>query len=249
MAPKASVPLKRPLEGLHRSDSLGSLNPQLDNLALSSGIPTPAATPGPVPVHSNTASTSTASLVKDEEGGPDVVQTELGRGKRSKRRYSPEIQVLTPPPPTKKLNKGKGKAKAELGAAGGPGWWFADSNEAERRRNAFMCVLPTPTRRTISHKLTHHACAYSHANAAVFAPVLPSDAPNFLSKTAAATAATSNGIVHPFRNVEHPAAICGGAPGILKDYQLVGLSFLAFMAENGMNCILADECGALLLFV
>ncbi|GJN87261.1 hypothetical protein Rhopal_000209-T1 [Rhodotorula paludigena] len=220
MAPRASLPLKRPLEGLHRSDSLGSLNPQLDNLALSSGIPTPAATPGPVLVHSSTASTSTASLVKDEEGGPDVVQTELGRGKRTKRRYSPEIQVLTPPPPSKKLSKSEGKAKAELGGGGGPGWWFADSNEAERRRNAFI-----------------------HANAAVFAPVLPSDAPTFLSKTAAATAATSNGIIHPFRNVEQPTAICSGAPGILKDYQLVGLSFLAFMAENGMNCILADEMG------
>lgn len=28
----------------------------------------------------------------------------------------------------------------------------------------------------------------------------------------------------------------------MKDYQLAGLSFLAYMWENGQSCILADEC-------
>jgi hypothetical protein len=31
----------------------------------------------------------------------------------------------------------------------------------------------------------------------------------------------------------------------MKDYQLQGLSFLAYMAENGMSAVLADECVSL----
>ena len=42
----------------------------------------------------------------------------------------------------------------------------------------------------------------------------------------------------PYRLLEQPPSIVGGT---LKSYQLTGLSYLAYMHENGVNCILADE--------
>lgn len=42
----------------------------------------------------------------------------------------------------------------------------------------------------------------------------------------------------PYRRLEQPKSIVGGT---MKSYQLEGLSFLAYMYENGQNCILADE--------
>lgn len=44
--------------------------------------------------------------------------------------------------------------------------------------------------------------------------------------------------VVPYRKLEQPKTIQGGT---MKDYQLSGLSFMAYMFENGQNCILADE--------
>lgn len=38
--------------------------------------------------------------------------------------------------------------------------------------------------------------------------------------------------------LKQPAGIQGGT---LKEYQLAGLSFLAYAVENGQNFILADE--------
>jgi SWI/SNF-related matrix-associated actin-dependent regulator of chromatin subfamily A member 5 len=43
----------------------------------------------------------------------------------------------------------------------------------------------------------------------------------------------------PYEKLEQPKLIKGGA--MMKEYQLAGLSFMAYMFENGMNCILADE--------
>ncbi|SCV74235.1 BQ2448_6667 [Microbotryum intermedium] len=52
------------------------------------------------------------------------------------------------------------------------------------------------------------------------------------------------GTVHreavPYRQLSQPETIKGGT---MKAYQLTGLSFLAYMFENGQNCILADEMG------
>jgi SWI/SNF-related matrix-associated actin-dependent regulator of chromatin subfamily A member 5 len=42
----------------------------------------------------------------------------------------------------------------------------------------------------------------------------------------------------PYRRLTQPKTIQGGQ---MKDYQLTGLSFLAWNFENGQNCILADE--------
>ncbi|KAI0784033.1 SNF2 family N-terminal domain-containing protein [Abortiporus biennis] len=45
----------------------------------------------------------------------------------------------------------------------------------------------------------------------------------------------------PFKELEaQPDLIAGG---VMKDYQLHGLSFLVWMYRNGINCILADEMG------
>lgn len=50
-----------------------------------------------------------------------------------------------------------------------------------------------------------------------------------------------DGTVHreaiPYRKLAQPSII----QGQMKDYQLIGLSWMAFMWENGQNCILADE--------
>ncbi|KAJ4481310.1 P-loop containing nucleoside triphosphate hydrolase protein [Lentinula lateritia] len=44
----------------------------------------------------------------------------------------------------------------------------------------------------------------------------------------------------PLHEVEQPKSI-NSSMGCMKDYQIVGLSFLVYMYENGMNCILGDE--------
>ncbi|KAJ3928587.1 MAG: SNF2 family N-terminal domain-containing protein [Lentinula lateritia] len=46
----------------------------------------------------------------------------------------------------------------------------------------------------------------------------------------------------PLHEVEQPKSI-NSSMGCMKDYQIVGLSFLVYMYENGMNCILGDEMG------
>ncbi|KAJ4486561.1 SNF2 family N-terminal domain-containing protein [Lentinula edodes] len=46
----------------------------------------------------------------------------------------------------------------------------------------------------------------------------------------------------PLHEVEQPKSI-NSSMGSMKDYQIVGLSFLVYMYENGMNCILGDEMG------
>ncbi|KAK4058436.1 hypothetical protein OIO90_000595 [Microbotryomycetes sp. JL221] len=46
--------------------------------------------------------------------------------------------------------------------------------------------------------------------------------------------------VMPFKRLSQPKLITGGT---MKEYQLTGLSFMAYMYENGQNCILADEMG------
>jgi len=48
--------------------------------------------------------------------------------------------------------------------------------------------------------------------------------------------------VRPYRSIPQPASLAGGQP-VLKDYQLKGLSWLAYLAENGANSVLADEMG------
>lgn len=45
----------------------------------------------------------------------------------------------------------------------------------------------------------------------------------------------------PFHHIhEQPISVVGG---VMKDYQLHGLSFLVYMYKNGINCILGDEMG------
>lgn len=76
-----------------------------------------------------------------------------------------------------------------------------------------------------------------HAN--VYLPVLPT-----ANKVATLLRDVHPGTVlkeaAPFRRIPQPVGIVAGT---LKEYQLSGLSFLAYMHDNGMNCILADEMG------
>ena len=83
----------------------------------------------------------------------------------------------------------------------------------------------------------------SLANAATFLGVLASGSPNYVSKLLESTTATGPyKVVRPYRSIPQPSSIAGGQP-VLKDYQLKGVSWLAYLAENGGNGILADEMG------
>jgi SNF2 family DNA or RNA helicase len=72
--------------------------------------------------------------------------------------------------------------------------------------------------------------------------MLPGDK-GYFSKLVASTRQASEPLPTtpsvPYRRLEQPSLIAQDA--VMKDYQLSGLSFLAFCAENGINAILADE--------
>ncbi|GAA5924215.1 hypothetical protein JCM10213_004524 [Rhodosporidiobolus nylandii] len=107
-----------------------------------------------------------------------------------------------------------------------PGWWFKDAKELEKRRDAFL-----------------------RAHASLFLSVLPSSKSNHVTKLLPKGAKTSADgeaqyvVAQPYKLLSQPKAIAGGQEGVMKDYQLTGLSFLAYMADNGCSCILADEMG------
>ncbi|KAL0564816.1 hypothetical protein V5O48_017222 [Marasmius crinis-equi] len=47
----------------------------------------------------------------------------------------------------------------------------------------------------------------------------------------------------PYHELEEQPACISRTLGEMKDYQLLGLSFLVYMYRNGMNCLLGDEMG------
>ncbi|THU84851.1 hypothetical protein K435DRAFT_970985 [Dendrothele bispora CBS 962.96] len=47
----------------------------------------------------------------------------------------------------------------------------------------------------------------------------------------------------PFHELEEQPKLINNSTGMMKDYQLYGLSYLVYMYKNGMNCILGDEMG------
>jgi len=71
-----------------------------------------------------------------------------------------------------------------------------------------------------------------------FEPLLPSNS-KFFDRLSAEAKGDHKPI--PRRELEDQPALIKG--GTMKDYQLLGLSFLVWMYENGMNCILGDEMG------
>lgn len=79
---------------------------------------------------------------------------------------------------------------------------------------------------------------FLRAHADVYLALLPES--NSVSRLF--TAAALKKKVHleavPYKLIAQPKMIEGGT---LKGYQLAGVSFLAYMYENGQNCILADE--------
>lgn len=78
---------------------------------------------------------------------------------------------------------------------------------------------------------------FFRAHAKTYLPLLPEDK-NFVSNLLANSGKKMHREAVPYKLVRQPKSIVGGT---LKDYQLAGLSFLAYMFENGQNCILADE--------
>jgi SWI/SNF-related matrix-associated actin-dependent regulator of chromatin subfamily A member 5 len=121
--------------------------------------------------------------------------------------------VVAKRPAAKKGAKKQKKIKVKFGASSNPGA-HGERQELERRRDNFL-----------------------RAHAKVYLALLP-------PKNAIAnlfTASNKNKVHHesvPYRVVTQPKSIVGGT---LKDYQLAGVSFMAYMYENGQNCILADE--------
>ncbi|GAA6057817.1 hypothetical protein JCM3770_004290 [Rhodotorula araucariae] len=220
----APQPPKRPLAP-PRTDSLGTLPAHLAaDLSLNSTGPSPAATPSPTPGTStpvprtSAANATTPGRIESSPG------EHLGRGKRLKIKHEGFEDFVTgsvvAASRKKKSPKAKGKQKAVVDEEVGPGWWFERPDEAERRHNAFIL-----------------------SNTSTFLPVLPSHGPNYVSRLLASSSSTPPSVAHAYRAVPQPSSIAGGTAGILKDYQLKGLSWLAFMAENGANAILADEMG------
>ncbi|GAA5916112.1 hypothetical protein JCM8208_000393 [Rhodotorula glutinis] len=226
-------PLKRRFT-LERTGSTASLLAHTDHLSLNSLRPTPTASPGP--------ESGTATPLEAGPSAESSQQGALGRGKRSKTRHStaPGFVLALPAPSApradgpqvskgkgknKSKDKGKGKVKLEAEAQAAEAvsddsWWFTQPDELERRRNAFIL-----------------------ANAATFLGVLASGSPNYVSKLLESTTATGPyKVVRPYRSIPQPSSIAGGQP-VLKDYQLKGVSWLAYLAENGGNGILADEMG------
>ncbi|KAI0685348.1 P-loop containing nucleoside triphosphate hydrolase protein [Cytidiella melzeri] len=80
-----------------------------------------------------------------------------------------------------------------------------------------------------------------HRHRDLFTPLLPPLNSFFEGLEKEIIASVDRGSYKPLREIlEQPKLIQNGT---LKDYQLRGLSFLAHMYDNGMNCILGDEMG------
>ncbi|KAF8204452.1 P-loop containing nucleoside triphosphate hydrolase protein [Mycena galopus ATCC 62051] len=78
------------------------------------------------------------------------------------------------------------------------------------------------------------------ANRDLFQPLLPNHSTTFFGHLVKELAGNATSPL-PMRDfVAQPKLIVGGQ---MKDYQLAGLSFLAHMYHNGINCILGDEMG------
>ncbi|KAM0788448.1 hypothetical protein ACM66B_001582 [Microbotryomycetes sp. NB124-2] len=92
----------------------------------------------------------------------------------------------------------------------------AYKSEYERRRDMFVCTHAEVFQGVLPEK--------NHV-----ATLLNSLPPGFKPRE-----------VIPFKKLSQPKAIKGG---VMKEYQLTGLSFMAYMFENNQNCILADEMG------
>ncbi|GAA5946579.1 hypothetical protein JCM3765_000305 [Sporobolomyces pararoseus] len=123
--------------------------------------------------------------------------------------------------PVTKKNKGKQKAveKEKEREDLGP-WW--KEGEMKPRRERFLL-----------------------ANSKLYSSLLPGDTGYFAKLQASSSLGglptTPTTPTVPYRRLDQPSLISKNA--VMKDYQLGGLSFLAFCAENGINPILADEMG------
>ncbi|GAA5963892.1 hypothetical protein JCM21900_003969 [Sporobolomyces salmonicolor] len=214
------TPRKRPFAhldpklSLERTDSLASLNAETGALEL--------AEDGSLPDGTETQPTSGAPTpgqmegVAEEREGSGAKRAKLeGQGSEEKMVVGEgKVHVSSS---VKGKGKGKVKEESEKVLQGKKSSWWTEG-EMSKRRDQFL-----------------------RAHADVFTPLLPNDkgALSKLLSASSSKAPVQDAI--PYRRLEQPKLIAG--EGIMKDYQLAGLSFLAYQAENGMNCILADEMG------
>jgi SWI/SNF-related matrix-associated actin-dependent regulator of chromatin subfamily A member 5 len=75
----------------------------------------------------------------------------------------------------------------------------------------------------------------------LFKPLLPASSNYFAKLSKLETSNGLDGGVIPYKEFTEQPALIGG--GQMKQYQLQGLSFLAWLYENGMGGILGDEMG------
>jgi SWI/SNF-related matrix-associated actin-dependent regulator of chromatin subfamily A member 5 len=121
--------------------------------------------------------------------------------------------AASPPALSRQVAK-KLKVARFAGSSNG-GMPAADKAELDKRRDQFL-----------------------RAHSKVYLAVLP-EANNAVAKLMKGSAGRTFKDAVPYEKLEQPSLIRGGA--MMKEYQLAGLSFMAYMFENGMNCILADE--------
>lgn len=109
--------------------------------------------------------------------------------------------------------------------------------QAQKNKKKIKTKFGTTGTTTPQIELTRRRDNFLRAHAGVYLPLLPEK--NFVLNLL--NAAKPQTVFHetvPYRKLEQPTSIQGGT---MKEYQLSGLSFLAYMYENGQNCILADE--------
>ncbi|KAK4051791.1 hypothetical protein OIV83_002495 [Microbotryomycetes sp. JL201] len=139
--------------------------------------------------------------------------------------YTPTYQLEAPfgslnaaaetlQPPLGKLAIKRVRVKGPYAAAQSDAPASAAKSEYEHRRDMFVCT---------------------HAN--IFQGVLPEKNHVSTLLNSLPPGVTPREVM-PFKRLQQPKAIKGGT---MKEYQLTGLSFMAYMFENGQNCILADE--------
>ncbi|KAL8276276.1 hypothetical protein RQP46_011304 [Phenoliferia psychrophenolica] len=95
-------------------------------------------------------------------------------------------------------------------------------------------ALALPTLRV---ELQKRSDTFLRAHANVYLPILPEK--NHVANLLKANP-TDTTEVYAYKKLAQPATIQGGT---MKDYQLSGLSFMAYMFNNGQNCLLGDEMG------
>ncbi|KDQ15288.1 hypothetical protein BOTBODRAFT_187400 [Botryobasidium botryosum FD-172 SS1] len=142
----------------------------------------------------------------------------------------PADRVIQPPKPRKKRERAA-KTKANAGTTDGN----VDKPAKKARTELATATIKARDSRDIARKkwLLRH----QH----LFEPLLPQSSVVFSNMQKELASIQSGPAYIPRHELdEQPSLVTGG---VMKDYQLQGLSYLLWMHHNGMNCILGDEMG------